>query len=159
MQAASTVVGCPIQSVYPPRNGLLDKAIGILNTVFTPVSSKSKKDHLIIMWSNAMFSFVGSWLPNHFVPLIDTKSDSILDIYDVDEFPLLNSTTVNESCSACPTIFDETPILRNQEGYDCPDTEIAFPSPMSETATVSEIAESTDHATVSGSTKHAPESG
>ena len=29
----------------------------------------------------------------------------------------------------------------NQEGYDCPDTEIAFPSPMSETATVSEIAE------------------
>ena len=165
MQAAATVIGCPIQSVYPPRNGLLHKAIGILNTVFTPVSSKSKKDPLIIMWSNAVFSFVGSWLPNHFVPLIDTKSDSILDIYDVDAFPPLNSTTVNESCSACPTIFDETPILRNQEGYDCPDTEIAFPSTMSEAAAVSESAESTtlsdstDHATVSGSSKHATVSG
>ena len=156
MQAAATVIGRPIQSVYPPRNGLLDKAIGILNTVFTPVSSKSKKEPLLIMWSNAVFSFVGSWLPNHFVPLVDTKSDSILDIYDVDAFPPLNST-VNESCSACPTIFDETPILRNQEVYDCTDTEIA----MSESATVSESAESAtlsdsaDHATVSGTAKHA----
>ena len=156
MQAAATVIGRPIQSVYPPRNGLLDKAIGILNTVFTPVSSKSKKEPLLIMWSNAVFSFVGSWLPNHFVPLLDTKSDSILDIYDVDAFPPLNST-VNESCSACPTIFDETPILRNQEVYDCTDTAIA----MSESATVSESAESAtlsdsaDHATVSGTAKHA----
>ena len=160
MQAATTVIGRPIQSMYPPRNGLLDKAIGILNTVFTPVSSKSKKEPLLIMWSNAVFSFVGSWLPNHFVPLVDTKSDSILNIYDVDAFPPLNST-VNESCSACPTIFDETPILRNQEVYDCTDTEIA----MSESATISESAESAtlsdsaDHAAVSGTAKHATVSG
>ena len=160
MQAAATVIGRPIQSVYPPRNGLLDKAIGILNTVFTPVSSKSKKEPLLIMWSNAVFSFVGSWLPNHFVPLVDTKSDSILDIYDVDAFPPLNST-VNESCSACPTIFDETPILRNQEVYDCTDTEIA----MSESATLSDsadhaaVSEAAKHATVSGTAKHATVSG
>ena len=160
MQAAATVIGRPIQSVYPPRNGLLDKAIGILNTVFTPVSSKSKKEPLLIMWSNAVFSFVGSWLPNHFVPLVDTKSDSILDIYDVDAFPPLNST-VNESCSACPTIFDETPILRNQEVYDGTDTEIA----MSESATLSDsadhaaVSEAAKHATVSGTAKHATVSG
>ena len=160
MQAAATVIGRPIQSVYPPRNGLLDKAIGILNTVFTPLSSKSKKEPLLIMWSNAVFSFVGSWLPNHFVPLVDTKSDSILDIYDVDAFPPLNST-VNESCSACPTIFDETPILRNQEVYDCTDTEIA----MSESATLSDsadhaaVSEAAKHATVSGTAKHATVSG
>ena len=137
MQAAATVVGCPIQSVYPPRNGLLDKAIGILNTVFTPVSSKSKKDPLVIMWSSARYSFVGSWLPNHFVPLIDTKPDSVLDIFDVDEFPPLNSTTVNESCNACPTIFDDTPILRNADGIEFSYPDLAS---QSETASVSDSA-------------------
>jgi hypothetical protein len=37
MLAASSVVSCPIQSVYPPRNGFLDKAIGILHTIFNPM--------------------------------------------------------------------------------------------------------------------------
>ena len=95
------------------------------------------------MWSNAMYSFIGSWLPNYFVPLIDTNSDSILDIYDVDDFPplnMLNSTTVNESCNACPTIFDETPILRNAEVSDHPD------APLSGTA---------ENAIMSGTAKNA----
>ena len=118
MQAAATVVGCPIQSVYPPRNVLIDKTVGILNTVFSPVSSKSKKYPIIIMWTSTMYSFIGSWMPNYFVPLIETHSVSVLDIYDVDDFPPLNSTVANDSCNVCPTIFDETPIMRHPEVCD-----------------------------------------
>jgi len=34
-------LGVPIQSVYPPRNGI-DTSVGVLNTKFQPVSLKSK---------------------------------------------------------------------------------------------------------------------
>ena len=118
MQAAATVIGCQIQFVYPPRNGLIDKTVDILNTLFSPVSSKSKKDPIIIMWTSMMYSFISLWMPNHFVPLIETHSNSVLDIYDVDDFPPLNSTVANDSCNVCPTIFDETPIMRNPEVCD-----------------------------------------
>ena len=41
-----------------------------------------------------------------------------MDIDSIEEFPRLNSTKVNDSCSACPTIFDDTPILRNAEASE-----------------------------------------
>ena len=56
---------------------------------------------------------------------------------DVDEFPPLNSTTVNESCNACPTIFDDTPILRNADGIEFSYPDLAS---QSETASVSDSA-------------------
>ena len=52
MLAAATVLGCPIESVFPPRNGLLDKVFRYLNETFTPVSSKSKFDPICIMWTS-----------------------------------------------------------------------------------------------------------
>ena len=125
MVAAATVIGCPIQSVYPPRNGILDQTVRILNTVFSPLKSKSnakfksKTDPILIMWTSTAFAFTGTWVTNHFVPLISTSREHILDIDSIEEFPPpLNSTKVNDSCSACPTIFDDTPILRNAEASE-----------------------------------------
>ena len=54
MLAASSVVGCSIQSVYPPRNGFLDKAIGILNTIFNPMGAKTR-DIIAVMWSSGSY--------------------------------------------------------------------------------------------------------
>ena len=65
-----------------------------------------------------MIAFTGTWVTNHFVPLISTTHEHILDIDNIEEFPPLNSTKVNDSCSACPTIFDDTPILRNTEASE-----------------------------------------
>ena len=54
MLAASSVVSCPIQSVYPPRNGFLDKAIGILHTIFNPMGAKTR-DTIAVMWSSGSY--------------------------------------------------------------------------------------------------------
>ena len=81
MLAVATVLGCPIQSMFPPRNGLLDKAFRYLNETFTPVSSKSKFNPISIMWTSASYSYHKTiFLPNHFVPLIATKKQSIIVI-------------------------------------------------------------------------------
>ena len=114
MLAAATVLGCPIQSVFPPRNGRLDKAFCYLNETFTPVSSKSKFDPICIMWTSTSYSYHKTWLPNHFVPLIATKEQSIIDLDSVEDFPPLSSTSLDVSCNPCPTIFD-SPILRLPE--------------------------------------------
>ena len=91
MLAASTVVGCPIQSVYPPRNGILDTSVGVLNTKFQPVSLKSK-DATVIGGQVQVMGFK-TWLPNHFVPLINMDNDiSSISIDCMEEFPALNSS-------------------------------------------------------------------
>lgn len=41
--AAGTVLRCLIQSVYPPRNRILDKSVGILKKTFDPGGQKVKK--------------------------------------------------------------------------------------------------------------------
>lgn len=69
MVVVASVVGCPIQSVYPPRNDILDKAVGILNTIFKPVSVKSK-DPIYILWRSSCYGYNKTWLPDH-VPLIN----------------------------------------------------------------------------------------
>ena len=107
MMAAASVIGCPIQSVYPTRNGILDKCVGILNTTFLPAGSfKNKSEPIQIMWTSTSLAFTKTWLPNHFVPLINNSLD-ILDIDSETEFPPLNST-VRNSVNPCPTIFDLT---------------------------------------------------
>ena len=104
MMAAASVIGCPIQSVYPTRNGILDKCVGILNTTFLPAGSfKNKSEPIQIMWTSTSLAFTKTWLPNHFVPLINNSLD-ILDIDSETEFPPLNST-VRNSVNPCPTIF------------------------------------------------------
>ena len=114
MLAASTVVGCPIQSVYPPRNGILDTSVGVLNTKFQPVLLKSK-DAIVIMWTSSSYGFSKTWLPNHFVPLINMGNDiSSINIDCMEEFPALNSSP--RSRLVCPTIFDTT--LNSQSAYE-----------------------------------------
>ena len=96
------------------------------------MSSKSKKDPIIIMWTSTMYSFIGLWMPNHFVPLIETHSVSVLDIYDVDSFPPLNSTVANDSCNVCPTILCNPEVCDLHVVDEC--------SPMSENAQPTENA-------------------
>ena len=135
MLAAATVLGSPIQSVFPPRNGLLDKTFRYLNETFTPVSSKSKFDPICIMWTSTSYSYHKTWLPNHFVPLIATKEQSIIDLDSVEDFPPLNSTSLGVSCNPCPTIFD-SPILRPPEVLEASvKLEASVPSVSSEVLT------------------------
>ena len=73
--AATSVIGIPIQSVYPPKNGILDKTQSLLNQTFFPLGSKSsKKEPIQILWTRTTKSQDKTWLPNHFVPLL-SKSD------------------------------------------------------------------------------------
>ena len=69
--AAANVSGCPIQSVYPPMNGILDKTVGILNRTFQPISAAKTHDCITVMWTRTQLEFSGIWLPNHFLPLMN----------------------------------------------------------------------------------------
>ena len=80
--------------------------LSVVNTTFTPVSSKSKADPIIILWISSSYNFSKTWLPNHFVPLVSTGKDSmVIDLDSLEDFPPLNSTIGNTSCNACPTMF------------------------------------------------------
>ena len=109
IMAAATVIGCPIHSVYPTMNGILDSCVGILNHVFYPAGSKSSKSEPIkILWTSTTLANRNTWVPNHFVPLILKSSEvSIIDLDSFSEFPPLNSTKLNDT-NSCPTIFDTT---------------------------------------------------
>ena len=88
MHAASTVIGKPINFVYPVVNGPADMNIKILNTTFKPRGSRSRHD-ITIMWSggNTIGSF---WKPCHFVPLIPQAVEcSTINIDDYEQFPPL----------------------------------------------------------------------
>ena len=116
---SSSVVGCSIQSVNPTRNGLLDKAIGILNTIFNLMGAKTR-DTIAIMWSSGSYEYDTNqtWLPNHFVPLLSSGVEiSVIDISSVEDFPPLNSTT-KDSKVVCSTIFDTT--LKSQSHCEVP---------------------------------------
>ena len=55
------------------------------------------------MRTSTSLNFRKTWLPNHFVPLINNSLD-ILDLESETEFPTLNST-VRNSVNPCPTIY------------------------------------------------------
>jgi hypothetical protein len=112
--AAASVLGCPIQSVYPPRNGILDKAVGILNQTFYPLGKKrSKTEPVIIMWTGVDFHFTKIWTPNHFVPIVGKDEGSLLELSSLDQFPELPSAS--DSRAACPTIFHSTMVKEENE--------------------------------------------
>ena len=62
MDAASTVIGKPIKSVYPVVNGPADMNIKILNTTFKPRGSRSRHD-ITVMWSGG--NTIGSFWKAH----------------------------------------------------------------------------------------------
>ena len=70
--AAAVVLGRNITSVYPPKNGLIDKSFSTLNTVFSPPNQNPRPSASIsIMWSSCSLPAPDRiWIPNHFVPLL-----------------------------------------------------------------------------------------
>ena len=117
IHAASSVIGRPIRSFYPPINGLFDKSIGILNRDFNPRTSKSLKNPICLLWSNTQpFSGIGTWTPNHFVLMIpkNAKPTSIFDISNDSEFPPLptKSDKVKHSTpvTKCSPNLSEQPV-------------------------------------------------
>ena len=87
------------------------------------------------MWTSTSYSYHKTWLPNHFVPMIATKEQSIIDLDSVEDFPPLNSTSLGVSCNPCPTIFD-SPILRPHEVLETSvKLEASVPSVSSEVLT------------------------
>ncbi|CAG2242358.1 unnamed protein product [Mytilus edulis] len=116
--AAASVLGCPIQSVYPPRNGFMDKTVGILNTMFDPLQVQSN-DPIVILWTSSGHGRSPIWTPDHFVPLVKASHNiSVIDIDSMHDFPILDSTR-NES-NVCPTIFDTT-VKSLDESFDSVD--------------------------------------
>ena len=81
IDAAASVLGTKILSIYPPVNGLLDKTVSILHRTFNPNKDCSPRPPIVLMWSNVSRpgTGVGTWLPNHFVPLLLTKPPEVID--------------------------------------------------------------------------------
>ena len=115
-------------------NGILDRCIGIFNTVITPRNNSNKSSHLrplYIMWTriNGSLSLPlhGTCIPNHFVPLLDnfparTKGSPIDLTVDLG---LLNSQNVNN-------------INADVSMDDCRDSSHSCPSPSPTSASSSE---------------------
>ncbi len=123
IQACANVLRIPIESVYPPVNGLQDKTHKLLSRVFKPQSMKARTP-LMIMWSHG--AGVGAvadnqtWLPNHFVPLIEhltpvettpvpsTQKVSYTSLLD-DAHPIReesNRSPISTPCAADSFILD-----------------------------------------------------
>ena len=73
VSALATVVRKNIESVYPAVNGKMDRAVKILNTVFSPRYKVDTGENLKIFWSSCKKTGLtpGSWVPDLFVPLVD----------------------------------------------------------------------------------------
>ena len=84
--ALSSVIGKPIQSVYPeiPTSSRIRSA---LHGIFYPrevmnVVDKRKSENMVhIMWTNISKSPLHGWEPNHFVPLVNMSSKAFAKTY------------------------------------------------------------------------------
>lgn len=79
IQALSNLLKIPIESVYPCVNGSKHMAFLALNTVFQPPSADPAKK-ITVMWTHTNLPIKSKscqnrreWVPNHFVPLVDTE--------------------------------------------------------------------------------------
>ncbi|CAM1320383.1 Uncharacterised protein g7464 [Pycnogonum litorale] len=72
--AAASAIGVSITSIYPPRNGMLDRTLFILNRTFSPREpATSHRGECFIMWTNCGGDTGKTWIPDHFVPLVAKK--------------------------------------------------------------------------------------
>lgn len=73
LSALASVVRRHIESIYPPVNGKMDRAIQTLNTVFAPRNKVDDGENLKIFWGSSKKTNLtpGSWVPDVFVPLVD----------------------------------------------------------------------------------------
>ncbi len=91
IDAAASVLGTKILSIYPPVNGLLDKTVSILHRRFSPNKDRSLRPPIVLMWSSVSRPRTGvTWLPNHFVPLLLTKPPEVVDMTESVEKPIRN---------------------------------------------------------------------
>ena len=77
IQALSSAIGRQIRIVYPYVNGQFDETARILDSTFKPKDERHRQG-ISIMWSSTSMPVTGrTWLPNHFVPLVDVADTPI----------------------------------------------------------------------------------
>jgi hypothetical protein len=67
--ATASAIGAKITSVYPPRNGMLDRSVSILNRTFLPREPSTRREYYV-MWTDCGGDTGKTWIPNHFIPLV-----------------------------------------------------------------------------------------
>ena len=70
IMAASTVLKRPIQSIYPPVNGMTDPAVRKLNMLALPRVA-TLTPAIRLMWTYKGVRMQATWTPNHFAPLFE----------------------------------------------------------------------------------------
>ena len=71
--ALSTVIGVPIQTVYPAMNGPRDKTPYALTKLFY-TEENNHRDALTILWTRLSPWKPPTWTANHFVPVLKVTS-------------------------------------------------------------------------------------
>ncbi|XP_071958450.1 uncharacterized protein [Antedon mediterranea] len=128
IHAASSVLGRPIRSIYPPVNGLHDRCYEIMDRTFSPRILIDSSD-VTIMWSGENPSGRKAWIPNHFVPLLRLeKDDPIVENTDLQYtavYTMVNNEVVVStdnsgiSLELDPAIlYEELPVVGTP--IDCP---------------------------------------
>ena len=86
LMALADVISSNIISVYPKMNGPLDRVARILDVTFYSETNE-KNPPLHIMWTSCSSKQRGTWLPNHFVPLIDYDGSVGTEVIDLCSNP------------------------------------------------------------------------
>ena len=103
--ALANVIEINVLSVYPPVNGLTDRAFQYLNTTVHPRCGSSKS--ISITWTYCGATKQPIWTPNHFVALLRIAADDSAT-FVVDSSPLHSSTPVNSRCDVPDNVSDDT---------------------------------------------------
>ncbi|CAM4838910.1 unnamed protein product [Rotaria magnacalcarata] len=108
LAALSTVIGQPIESIYPSVNSD-DEYCELLNTVFIPRSKElsSSEMALHIMWSGTEKEMDRIWRPNHFTPVLSVRQPSSV-IKTTNHFESVDSDVTYVE----PTEMPEQTVLR-----------------------------------------------
>ena len=107
IMALSSALRIGIYSIYPPVNGLTDKAFIIFNGLFSLVAEPKVTVH--IMWTHT-HSKKRYWTPNHFVPLVLNDSKSSMQVIQCNSS--FTSFTLNEP--------DKTTLVQSNNNVSLP---------------------------------------
>ena len=90
--ALSQVIGRPIQSVYPPINGIQDLSYKFLNFTAVPRNCTDESAVKSVLWTRSSTHNPDRiWISDHFTPIITAamQQSNVPSILDIDEFPPL----------------------------------------------------------------------
>ena len=83
IDAAATVLGTKIVSLYLPVNGLMGKAFTILNRTFHQSTAKKPRASIFIMWTSMCRPRQSTiWTPNYFSCLL-VGGPEMIDVSDI----------------------------------------------------------------------------